>query len=200
MKDELRRMAMFGSGVAELTKHRAEQMVRDLIKSGSVAPTMAPAMVKDLLDRSMQNRKELTRFVRDEIKNQMENLGLATKRDFERLDRRVARLEDNLKKLRDSSSGTGALERSAASLERRVERLEEEVKKKPSTGTPVGGSPGTKPKSTAKKTTAKKTTAKSTAKKTASKRTTSSTPPSRATAEAITEAPAPRDIDEGQNS
>lgn len=80
MKDDLRRVALFGSGVAELTRHRAEQLARDLI------------------ERSKQNRSDLLRLVRDEISNQLEALGVATKRDVERLERRVARVEAGAKK------------------------------------------------------------------------------------------------------
>lgn len=183
MIDELRRMALFGSGVVELTRYRAEQMVKGLVKSGDLSPTGAPAMVQDLVERSKQTRKELTRFVRDEIKNQIEGLGLASKREIDRLERRVGRLEDNLKKVREDTS-------SIRSLDRRVEKIETTAAKASagatSTGTPVGDQPGTKPKSTAKKTTAKKTTAKKTTAKTTAKK---------STAQAITDAPAPRDTE-----
>lgn len=79
MRDDLRRMALFSSGVAELTRHRAEQLARDLF------------------ERSKQNRNELLRLVRGEIQNQIESLGVATKRDLERLERRVTRLESRAK-------------------------------------------------------------------------------------------------------
>lgn len=68
-------MALFSSGVAELTRHRAEQMV------------------KELLESSKQNRDSLMRLVRTEIQNQIAGLGVASKRDIERLERRVTRLE-----------------------------------------------------------------------------------------------------------
>ncbi len=80
MRDDLRRVALFGSGVAELTRHRAEQLARDL------------------LERSKQNRSDLVRLIRDEISNQLESLGVATKRDVERLERRVSRIEATDKK------------------------------------------------------------------------------------------------------
>jgi polyhydroxyalkanoate synthesis regulator phasin len=79
VRDDLRRMALFSSGVAELTRHRAEQLARDL------------------LERSKENRSELMRLVRNEIQNQIASLGVATKRDVERLERRVARLEAQAK-------------------------------------------------------------------------------------------------------
>jgi polyhydroxyalkanoate synthesis regulator phasin len=91
-------MALFGSGVAELTRHRAEQIVKDLVKVGDVRKGQASGVVKDLLDRSKQNRQEIIKLVRGEIRNQIEALGLASKRDFERLERRVTRLESRPEK------------------------------------------------------------------------------------------------------
>ena len=79
VRDEVRRMALFGSGVAELTRHRAEQLAREL------------------LERSKQNRDEMLRLVRSEIQNQIANLGVPSKRDVERLERRITRLEAQVK-------------------------------------------------------------------------------------------------------
>lgn len=81
-------MALFGSGVAELTRHRAEQLARDLV------------------ERSKQNRDELMRMIRGEIQNQIQSLGLATKRDLERVERRVTRLEAQLKELKSAPKRT----------------------------------------------------------------------------------------------
>jgi len=92
--DELRRVALVTSGVVDLTRQRAEQIVRDLVKSGDVRMDQTSGVVKELLKRSAENRKELSNFVRSELKNQIEGLGLATKRDLERMERRIARLED----------------------------------------------------------------------------------------------------------
>ncbi len=104
MFDELRRIAMVGSGVAELTRHRAEQMVKDLVKAGEVRREQAQGLVKELLDRSKQNRQEIARLVRGEIRNQIEALGVATKRDLERIERRVTRLETKAKPAAKTSS------------------------------------------------------------------------------------------------
>lgn len=98
MLDEVRRLALFGSGVAELTRHQAEQIVKDLVKAGDVRRQQASSAARDLYDRSKENRKQLTSIVRSEIQNQVKNLGLASKRDLERLERRIARLESDRKK------------------------------------------------------------------------------------------------------
>jgi polyhydroxyalkanoate synthesis regulator phasin len=93
VRDEIRRLALFGSGVVELTRHRAEQMVKELVKAGDVRRQEASGTVKELLERSRENRRELSRFVRAELQNQIATLGLATKRDLERMERRITRLE-----------------------------------------------------------------------------------------------------------
>jgi len=98
MLEEVRRLALFGSGVAELTRHQAEQIVKDLVKAGDVRRQQASSAARDLYDRSRENRKQLTSIIRTEIQNQVQNLGLASKRDLERLERRIARLESERKK------------------------------------------------------------------------------------------------------
>ena len=107
MLDELRRVALFSSGVAELTRHQAEQIIKDLVKSGDVRRQQASTAARELVDRSRQNRKELLRFVRSEIQNQIESLGLATKRDLERMERRIARLEGDRKKATPKKKSSG---------------------------------------------------------------------------------------------
>ena len=94
MRDEIRRMALITSGMVELTRNRAEAIVRELIKSGELPGGQATQAVKDLMERSRQNRNEILNLVRTEMRNQIEAIGLASKRDIERLERRVARIED----------------------------------------------------------------------------------------------------------
>ena len=108
MRDELRRAALFSSGVAELTRHQTEKIVKELVKGGEGRRKQASSVVKDILDTSKTAGSELTRVIRAEIRNQMASLGIVTKRDLERLERRVARLESSKKKTtaRSSSSRT----------------------------------------------------------------------------------------------
>ena len=117
MRDELRRAALVGSGVFDLTRQKAEQVVKDLVSGGFVRQDRTSEAVKELLKRSDENRRDIMSFIRSELRNQIEGLGLATKRDVERLERRVARLESaakpkakkktTAKKSSPSSKGSG---------------------------------------------------------------------------------------------
>lgn len=104
MLEELRRVALITSGVAELTKNRAEQVVKDLVKAGDVRKDQTSEVVREMLRRSQENRKELTRFVRSEITHQIEGLGLASAKDLERLERRITRLESTAPKVTPAAS------------------------------------------------------------------------------------------------
>lgn len=104
MRDEIKRMALFTSGVAELTRYRAEQLVRDLVKAGDVRRDQASTVVRELMERSRQNRMEVMRLIQTEIRGQIATLGLASTRDIERLERRVERLEDTSKETGGRSS------------------------------------------------------------------------------------------------
>ena len=88
--EEMRRLAIFTSGVAELTRIRAEQVVKSVMSDHPEAS----AAVKQLIEISKQNRQELLRVISQEMHDQVEALGLATKADLERIERRLARLEE----------------------------------------------------------------------------------------------------------
>jgi polyhydroxyalkanoate synthesis regulator phasin len=133
--DELRRAALVTSGVVDLTRQKAEQIVKDLVNSGYVRRDQTSGAVKELLKRSDENRKELTRFVRSELKNQIEGLGLATKRDLERLERKVARLED-ARKAESKKKKTSAKKRTTAS------KVGEPTPPKDSSDGPADAGPG----------------------------------------------------------
>ncbi len=122
MLDDLRRVALFTSGVAELTRHRAEQIVRDLVQRGDVRREQASAAVREIMDASKQSRQELVRFVRDEIRAQVANLGVASKRDVERLERRIARLESQGRTATKRSTAKKSTRRSTKATSQRKSR------------------------------------------------------------------------------
>jgi polyhydroxyalkanoate synthesis regulator phasin len=73
-----------------MTQARAEDLVRDLVRAGEVQAEQAQTVIDELVDRSRRNSERLIDAVRTEIRQQMASLGLATKSDVERLERRIA--------------------------------------------------------------------------------------------------------------
>jgi polyhydroxyalkanoate synthesis regulator phasin len=87
--DVFRRYLEAGMEFTQLTQRRAEALVRDLVKSGEVQAEQAQAMVAELVERSRKNSDRLLEQVRAEIRKQFKALGVATKDDIARLERRI---------------------------------------------------------------------------------------------------------------
>src|SRR5919109_5535473 len=72
---------------------RAQRIVSDLAKRGETRAKDLQKAARDLAERSARSRRELASLIRKEIRRQIRTLGLATRDDVERLQKRVRDLE-----------------------------------------------------------------------------------------------------------
>ncbi len=96
--DVLKRYLDAGANFTQLTQKRAEAIVNDLVKAGEVQTNQASQAVQDLLDRSRKATESLVAQVRTEVRDQVKGLGLATKADIARLERRIDAVGPKAKK------------------------------------------------------------------------------------------------------
>jgi polyhydroxyalkanoate synthesis regulator phasin len=75
-----------GAVLGQITRARAEEIVRELVGAGEVQRGQAQQWVDDLMERSRRASEELLHLVRSEVSNQLEALGL----DPEELAKQVA--------------------------------------------------------------------------------------------------------------
>jgi polyhydroxyalkanoate synthesis regulator phasin len=139
--DLLKRLLDAGMTFTAMTQARAEDLIRDLVRAGEVQAEQAQSVIDELLDRSRRNSERLIDAVRAEIRQQMASLGLATKNDVERLERRIAEVS--------AARGT----RKATTKKASTRRSTKATRK-------AGGRASTAKKAPAKKATAKKAPAK----------------------------------------
>ena len=88
--DVLKRYIDAGLAFTALTQARAEELVKDLVKTGEVQADQAREAVADLLERSRKNSEKLLETVRTEVRQQITSLGLATQADLDRIEQRIA--------------------------------------------------------------------------------------------------------------
>lgn len=91
--DALRRYVDAVVGVTEVPRDRAEKIMKDLAKRGEVRARDMQKAARELAERSTRNRNELVGLIQKEIRRQIKGLGLATRDDVERLQRRIRELE-----------------------------------------------------------------------------------------------------------
>ncbi|HEX2700181.1 MAG TPA: hypothetical protein VHM89_08275 [Acidimicrobiales bacterium] len=88
--DPLRKYVEAGIAFTQLTKAKAESIVRELVKAGDVQREQAQERVEDLLDRSRKSTEGLVGIVRREIAQQLSTMGFATKDDLDGFEARLS--------------------------------------------------------------------------------------------------------------
>ena len=79
-----------GMAFTQMTQSRAEAIVKDLVKAGEVQAQRTEELVNQLVERSRKNTDRLLEVVRKEVRDQIAGLGLATKDDISRLEKKLA--------------------------------------------------------------------------------------------------------------
>jgi polyhydroxyalkanoate synthesis regulator phasin len=87
--DLIKRYLDAGAAFTALTQARAEAIVKDLVKAGEVQTDQAQKVVTELVERSRKNSERVLDTIRKEVRSQVSNLGLATKDDIARLERKI---------------------------------------------------------------------------------------------------------------
>jgi len=114
-RDVLKRYLDAGAAFTALSQARAEGIVKDLVKSGEVQAGQAQKAAAELLERSRQNTEKLVEQVRKEVRSSVANLGLATKADIARLEKKIAALQAPAKKAPAKTAARKAPAKKAAS-------------------------------------------------------------------------------------
>lgn len=94
----LRRYLDAGMAFTQLTQARAEAIVKELVQAGEVQTGNAQSAAADLMERSRKNSERLLVQVRRDVREQVSNLGLATRADVARLERQIEALKAQVKK------------------------------------------------------------------------------------------------------
>ena len=93
-----------------MTRARAESIVKELIRAGEVQREQRQQRIEELLDRSRKNTEELVNTVRKELTQQLSSLGVATKADVAKLEKKI----DALSKAGGTNSKAPAKKAAAA--------------------------------------------------------------------------------------
>lgn len=86
---DLKRLIEVGQEFTEMRRSQAKRIVSDLVKQGQIARDQASGAVEELLDASRRRTEDLRDLVRSEVQRQLRALGVATRDDLDRLERRM---------------------------------------------------------------------------------------------------------------
>lgn len=87
-----------GMQFTEMRRSQARAIAADLAAQGQIARDQVAATVDELIELSRRRRDDLRKVVQAEVQRQLHSLGLATKADLDKLERRLAKATREAKK------------------------------------------------------------------------------------------------------
>lgn len=85
MKTLLEKSFLAGIGLLSMTREKAQKIIEDLSHEGDVQKSEIKQWVDQLADRGEEEQQALRKLIRDEMKKVMDDMGLATKEDIQKL-------------------------------------------------------------------------------------------------------------------
>lgn len=85
MKTLLEKSFLAGIGLLSMTREKAQKLMDELSHEGEVQKNEVTRWVDQLADRGEEERQALRKLIRDEMKKVMDEMGLATKEDIQKL-------------------------------------------------------------------------------------------------------------------
>jgi len=85
MKTLLEKGFLAGIGLLSMTREKAEKLIDELSKEGELQKGEVKQWVDQLSNRGEEERQALRNLIRDELKKVLDDMGLATKEDIQKL-------------------------------------------------------------------------------------------------------------------
>jgi len=85
MKTLLEKGFLAGIGLLSMTRDKAEKIIDELSHEGELQKSEVKQWVDQLSDRGEEERQALRKLIRDELKKVLDEMGLATKDDIQKL-------------------------------------------------------------------------------------------------------------------
>ena len=87
--DLFRRTLEAGTSFLDMSRERAEAVVKEWVDAGDLGKGRAQKAIDDVLERSRKATDDLREIVRREIRTQLETMGVATRDDIARLEAKI---------------------------------------------------------------------------------------------------------------
>ncbi|MCK4926971.1 MAG: hypothetical protein KAS11_00755 [Candidatus Aenigmarchaeota archaeon] len=94
----VRKAALLGIGIAAITKEKAENLVKDLIKKGDLNQDEGKKLVTELMTKSKKSKKELETTVNKQVSVIIKKANVASKKEIKILEVKIKKLEAEIKK------------------------------------------------------------------------------------------------------
>ena len=96
MKDLIKKGILTGVGLGLMTKEKVMDYAKKAAKEAKLTEEEGRKLVDELLNYSEETRKELEKKINDQVKNTLDQVGVATKEDLNELKKMIDKLQKGL--------------------------------------------------------------------------------------------------------
>jgi len=93
MQEFIRKMMMFGVGLAAMTREKTEELVKELVKKGEMSEKEGKQLVNDLMEKSKKMTRDLETKTEEMVTATLKRLNIPTHKELDELRERVEKLE-----------------------------------------------------------------------------------------------------------
>lgn len=98
MADIIRNVVLAGLGLASLTREKAEEFAKELIRRGELSEDEKAKFVKDALDQSEKTKNEIEEKVTKTVETILSKMHIPSRKEFEELKQKVEELSQQVNK------------------------------------------------------------------------------------------------------
>lgn len=96
MIDLFKKGLALGLGLAIVSKEQIEKVVDELVKKGEVSVNESKDLMHELMQKGEEQQQELNTKIQEQFQKRLGELNIPTQTDIERLEKRIANLENQL--------------------------------------------------------------------------------------------------------
>ncbi len=93
MQEFIKKMMMFGVGLAAMTREKTEEFVKELVKKGEMSEKEGKQLVNDLMEKSKKMTRDLEMKTEEMVSATLKRLNIPTRKELDELRERIEKLE-----------------------------------------------------------------------------------------------------------
>lgn len=99
MLEVVEKTLLAGIGAIALTQKKAEELIDDLKERMNLSEEEGKNLLDKLRDAAKENQEKLEEIAQAEVKKACDRIGIVTAEDFEKVQKKVAQLEKQIKSM-----------------------------------------------------------------------------------------------------
>ena len=99
MIETIKKFGLFGIGALALTEEKINEIAKELIDKGEINKEEGKKFVRELIEEQKKQKEEIENRISETVKETFGKAKTETKEDIERLEMRINKLEEEIKKL-----------------------------------------------------------------------------------------------------